>query len=579
MSQTISDVFVEHLVQAGVQRIYGIVGDSLNPVVDAVRRNGKLQWVHVRHEEEAAFAAGAEAQLSGHLTACAGSCGPGNVHLINGLYDAHRSNAPVLALAAQIPSHEIGTMYFQETHPERMFQECSYYCELISNPGQMPRVLQIAMQTAISKQGVAVVTLPGDIAALPMPDEALVHAPMTQRPGIRPSDASIAQLADLINAAQKITLFCGIGAAGAHDELLALAKALQAPVASTVRGKTSIEYDNPYAVGLTGLIGGKAAYNAMHTCDLLLLLGTDFPYEAFLPTKARIAQIDIRAENLGRRSRLDLGLWGDIRETINALLPQVLPKQDGAFLQKALHEAEEMRRTFDVYVNQKHQRRPIRPEYVTALLSDLASDDAVFTADTGMPTVWAARYLKATKERRLIGSFNHGSMANALPQAIGAQFLSPNRQVISLSGDGGFAMLMGGLLTVLQYDLPLKILIFNNSQLDLVKMEMEVAGYPEYQTELKNPNFAKVAEAVGLLGIRIEDPADVRPGLQKMLAHAGPVVVDVVVDPNALALPPHITFEQARGYALSMTKLMLTGRADEVVDIVSSTLPEMGGTL
>ncbi len=575
MSQTISDVFVEHLVQAGVQRIYGIVGDSLNPVVDAVRRNGKLQWIHVRHEEEAAFAAGAEAQLSGNLTACAGSCGPGNVHLINGLYDAHRSNAPVLALAAQIPSHEIGTLYFQETHPERLFQECSYYCELISTPGQMPRILQIAMQTAISKQGVAVVALPGDIAALPMPDDTLVHAPMTQRPTIRPSDTSIAQLADLINAAQKVTLFCGIGAAHAHDEVLALAKALQAPVASTVRGKASIEYDNPYAVGLTGLIGGKAAYNAMHACDLLLLLGTDFPYEAFLPTKARVAQVDIRAENLGRRSRLDLGLWGDIRETINALLPLVQLKQDGAFLQKALHEAEEMRQTFDVYVNQGHQRRPIHPEYVAATLSELASDDAVFTADTGMPTVWAARYIKPTKERRIIGSFNHGSMANALPQAIGAQLLYPNRQVISLSGDGGFAMLMGGLLTVLQYDLPLKILIFNNSQLDLVKMEMEVAGYPEYQTDLKNPNFAKVAEAVGLMGIRIEDPADVRPGLQKMLAHSGPVVVDVITDPNALALPPHIEFDQVKGYALSMTKLMLSGRADEVVDIIKSNIRDM----
>jgi pyruvate dehydrogenase (quinone) len=351
MSQTISDVLVEHLVQAGVQRIYGIVGDSLNPVVDAVRRNGKLKWIHVRHEEEAAFAAGAEAQLSGHLAACAGSCGPGNVHLINGLYDAHRSNAPVLALAAQIPSHEIGTMYFQETHPERMFQECSYYCELISNPKQMPRTLQIAMQTAMSKQGVAVVALPGDIAALPMPNDSLVHGPVTQRPTIRPSDASLAQLADLLNAAQKVTLFCGIGAAHAHDEILALARALQAPVASTVRGKFSIEYDNPYAVGLTGLIGGKAAYNAMHACDLLLLLGTDFPYEAFLPTRARVAQVDIRAENLGRRSRLDLGLWGDIRETINALLPLVQPKQDEAFLQQALHEAEEMRRNFDVYVN------------------------------------------------------------------------------------------------------------------------------------------------------------------------------------------------------------------------------------
>ena len=496
--------------------------------------------------------------------------------MINGLYDAHRSNAPVLALAAQIPSHEIGTAYFQETHPDRLFQECSYYCELISNPRQMPRTLQIAMQTAVSKQGVAVLVLPGDIAALPMPSDALVHGPVTQRPTIRPSDASLAQLADLINAAQKVMLFCGIGAAQAHDEVLALAPALQAPVASTVRGNAYIEYDNPYAVGLTGLIGGKAAYDAMHDCDLLLLLGTDFPYEAFLPVQnVRIAQIDIRAENLGRRSRLDLGLWGDVRETISALLPLVQPKHDETFLQKALHEAEQVRQKFDVYAHDGHQRRPTHPELVAATLSELASADAIFTADTGTPTVWAARYIKPMKERRIIGSFNHGSMANALPQAVGAQLRYPGRQTIALCGDGGFAMLMGSLLTVSQYGLPVKILIFNNSQLDFVKMEMEVAGYPEYQTDLKNPDFAKVAEAVGFRGIRIEDPADVRAGLEQILDYPGPVVADVVVDPNALTLPPHIEFDQVKGYALSMTKLMLSGRADEVVDIVRANIRDM----
>jgi pyruvate dehydrogenase (quinone) len=467
-------------------------------------------------------------------------------------------------------------MYFQETHPDRLFQECSYYCELISNPRQMPRTLQIAMQTAVSRQGVAVLVLPGDIAALPMPSDALDHGLVTQRPTIRPSDASLAQLADLVNAAQKVTLFCGIGAAQAHDEIIALARALQAPVASTVRGNWHIEYDNPYAVGLTGLIGGKAAYDAMHDCDLLLLLGTDFPYEDFLPTKnVRIAQIDIRAENLGRRSRLDLGLWGDIRETINALLPLVKPKRDETFLQRALHEAEQMRQTFDVYAHDGQQRRPTHPEMVAAALSELASADAVFTADTGTPTVWAARYIKPMKERRLIGSFNYGSMANALPQAVGAQLCYPGRQTIALCGDGGFAMLMGGLLTVSQYDLPIKILIFNNSQLDFVKMEMEVAGYLEYQTDLKNPDFAKVAEAVGFLGIRIEAPADVRAGIQRMLEYPGPVVVDAVVDSNALTLPPHIEFDQAKGYALSMTKLMLSGHANEVVDIIEANIRDI----
>jgi pyruvate dehydrogenase (quinone) len=568
--RTVAEELVDHLANAGVERIYGIVGDSLNPVTDAVRRSGKLQWVHVRHEEVGAFAAGAEAQLSGKLVACAGSCGPGNVHLINGLYDAHRSMAPVLAIAAQIPSSEIGTGYFQETHPERTFQECSHYCELIASPKQMPRTLQIAMQNAIAKGGVGVVVLPGDVAGMPMPDGALSHGLMTSRPVTRPPDDEVARLADLINDAGRVTLFCGSGCAGAHDELLALAETLKAPIGHAYRAKQFVQYDNPYDVGMTGMLGYGAAYEAMHECDLLLLLGTDFPYDPFMPTRCKIAQVDLRGEHLGRRSRLDLGLCGDVRATLQALLPALTPKGDGMFLEAMQKHHHKARRKLDVYVNHVGKRRPLHPEYVAATLNELASEDAVFTVDTGMCNVWSARYIEATKERRILASYSHGSMANALPQAIGAQFLYPERQVISMSGDGGFAMLMGDFLTLTQYDLPVKVILFNNSALGMVKLEMEAFGIPDWQTDLKNPNFAKVAEAMGVLGVRIEDPAEVRSGLQRALAHPGPALVDVVTDPNALSMPPHITAEQVEGFALSMSKLVLSGHVDEVVATVEA---------
>lgn len=575
VGQTISDLIVQELAEAGVRRMYGIVGDSLNPIVDAVRRHGGIEWIHVRHEEEAAFAASAEAQLSGRLTVCVGSCGPGNVHLINGLYDAQRSHAPVLAIAAHIPSHEIGTHYFQETHPDQLFRDCSLYSELVSHPKQMPRVLQIAMQTAISKRGVSVVALPGNIAALPAENPGLTHRLSLTSPTIRPIDQDVEQLAQLLNNANRVTLFCGIGAAAAHDEIIQLAKLLQAPVASSLRGKMFIDYDNPYAVGQNGFIGGKAAYDAVHQCDMLLLLGTDFPYESFLPTDVTIAQVDIAAEHLGRRCRLDFGLCGDVGETVRALLPYLHAKHDGFFLQDALQNAQATREKFDAYVHHGHKTQPIHPEYLTAALSDLAADNTIFTADTGMCTVWAARYLRPTQNRRLIGSFTHGSMANALPQAIGAQLLYPDRPVIALCGDGGFAMLLGSLLTVLQYNLPLKMLVYNNSQLDLVKMEMEVAGYPEYQTELKNPDFAKVAEAIGFTGIRIEKSTEVHTALQTALRTPGPVVINAITNPNVLALPPHITFDEVKGYGIAMTKLMLSGHSDEVLDIITSNAREL----
>jgi pyruvate dehydrogenase (quinone) len=568
MSQTVAEHLVDVLAQSGVRRIYGVVGDSLNPVTDALRRSGKLEWVDVRHEETAAFAAGAEAQLTGRLAVCAGSCGPGNLHLINGLYDAHRSLAPVLAIAAHIPSSEIGTGYFQETHPEQLFRECSHYCELVSHSHQAPRVLQSALQHAVSKRGVSVIVLPGDVAALETPANSFAQGAMTARPLVRPADDDLARLADLLNQGRRVALFCGIGCAGAHDEVVALAEKLKAPVGYSFRGKEWVEHDNPYAVGMSGLLGWGAAYKAMHECDVLLLLGTDFPYESFMPTDRKIAQVDIRAERLGRRAKLDLGLCGDVGDTLRALLPLLKSRTDRNFLDAMLEQHLGAQQKLRAYVENVGTRRPIHPEHVAATLDKLAGPDAVFTIDTGMCCVWGARYLRAATGRRILGSFNHGSMANALPQAIGAQMSYPDRQVISLSGDGGLSMLLGELLTVAQYQLPVKIILFDNHRLGMVQLEQEAAGLPHYGVELKNPNFAALAEAVGLKGLRVEDPAEVRPALAQGLEFRGPVLVDVVTDPNVLSLPPKATIQQAAGFALAMTKMAFTGELTDVMDTV-----------
>jgi pyruvate dehydrogenase (quinone) len=572
MAHRIADELVRRLVEVGVERIYGVVGDSLNPVTDALRLNGKLQWIHVRNEESGAFAAGAEAQLSGKLAACAGSCGPGNLHLINGLFDAHRSNAPVLAIASHIPSSEIGTGYFQETHPEILFKECSHYCELISNPKQFERVLHIAMQSAVGKGGVSVIVLPGDVAGMELPADGSSRSLVSRRPASRPAEKELAGLAELINTSKKVVLFCGIGCADSHAEVISLAEMLKSPVGHSYRGKPFVEYENPFDVGMSGLLGFGAAYEAMHECDLLLLLGTDFPYSKFLPTKPKIAQVDVRVENLGRRSKLDLGLWGDVGETIRALLPMVEAKTDRAFLDAMLGKTKEARRRLNVYVDHAGKRTPMHPEPVAAALSEIAEHDAIFTADTGMCNVWSSRYVQATKDRRLIGSFTHGSMANALPQAIGAQCCYPDRQVIAMCGDGGLAMLMGDLLSLTQHNLPIKIVVFNNSALGMVKLEMEVAGLPDYQTDLKNPNFAKLADAIGIMGVRVENPADVSAGLKKALQHSGPALIDVVTDPNAVSLPSHIAPEMVVGFGLAMGKLVLSGHIDEVVDTIETNI-------
>src|SRR5437868_12422413 len=491
----VADVLIETLVAAGVKRVYGLVGDSLNGVTDSIRPREDLQWVPVRHEETAAFAAGAEAQLTEQLTVCAGSCGPGNLHLINGLYDCHRSRVPVLAIAAQIPSHEIGSGYFQETHPEHLFAQCSHYCELISQPEQMPRVLEIAMQTAIARRGVSVVALPGDIALRnAVEQEPRLHFP-PPKPTVCPAHDEIEGLAKVLNGSGKITILAGAGCAGAHAELIALAGKLNAPIVHALRGKEFIEYDNPFDVGMTGLLGFTSGYHAMMNCDTLLMRRTDYPYQQFFPRHATIMQVDLRGEQLGRRTKLDYGFVGDVKSTLRALLPKLKQNADDDHLKKSVEHYRKARKGLDELAVPGADRKGSHPQYVTRELDGLASDDAIFTCDVGTPTVWAARYLTMNGKRRLLGSFNHGSMANALPQAIGAQVSHPGRQVVSLSGDGGLAMLMGELLSLRQLQLPVKVIVFKNDALAFVELEMKASGILEFTTDLQNPNFAKIAEA------------------------------------------------------------------------------------
>ena len=569
---TVAAHMVNALAAAGVTRIYGMVGDSLNSVTEAVRAHSQMEWIGVRHEEAGAFAAGAEAQLTGKLAVCAGSSGPGCIHLINGLYDAQRSMAPVLAIAAHIPSGEIGTGYFQEWHPDRVFADCSHYSELISSGRQMPRTLQIAMQHAVAKRGVSVIILPGDVAMEKIGSPKLVHPLAETCTTVRPCDSDLERLVNLINTGDKVTILAGAGCRGAHAELIQLAERLHAPIVHALRGKEFVAYENPYDVGLTGLIGFASGYRALRTCDVLLALGTDFPYTDWYPDNKTIVQIDILAHRLGRRSALDLGVQGDVRETIAALLPLLEEKSDRSHLDKALAHYAKTRRKLDTHVKGITGRRPIHPEFLTAVISELAADDAIFAVDVGMTTVWGARYLGMTRGRRLLGSFTHGSMANALPQAIGASALYPDRQVISLSGDGGFSMLMGDFITLVQFELPVKVIVYNNGSLGLVKVEQNVGGLRDFGTELKNPDFAKVAEAMGATGIRVEDPSEVRPAIQRALETRGPVLVDVVTNPSELSMPPKTTFAQAQGYSLYLLKEILGGRARGVVETLDSNI-------
>lgn len=575
MSGTVADQFVEILVAAGVKRMYGIVGDSLNGLTDAIRRDGKIEWIHVRHEEVAAFAAGADAHLTGELVVCAGSCGPGNLHLINGLFDCHRSKVPVLAIAAQIPSSEIGSGYFQETHPEQLFKECSHYCEVVSGANQMQRTLELAIRQAVTNRGVSVIVIPGDVALQPaeMGSDPQPANLLPARPAVPAANDALDRLAALLNGNGRVTMLCGSGCQGAHDQVVALAERLKAPVVHALRGKEHVEWDNPYDVGMTGLLGFSSGYYAMLDCDVLLMLGTDFPYRQFYPrgSEVKIAQVDLRAEVIGRRTPVDLAVIGDVRATIDALLPLLKEKRDGSHLAQAREHYGKARKGLDELAR-KGSGKLIHPQQIAKAVSDLASDDAVFTCDVGLPTVWAARYLAMNGKRRLIGSFWHGSMANAMPQAIGAQAAFPGRQVISLSGDGGFTMLMGDLLTLVQHRLSAKVVVFNNGALGFIELEQKGTGFLNFGTELKNPNFAAMAEAVGIRGIRIEDPAKVEEGIAAALAHDGPVLIDAVVSRTELAVPPSINVEMAKGFSLYMVKAIMSGRADEVIDLAKTNL-------
>jgi pyruvate dehydrogenase (quinone) len=572
MSTTLADQLIEVLLEAGVDRIYGVIGDSLNPVVDAIRRSDGMEWVHVRNEEAGAFAAAAEAQLTGRLAVCAGSCGPGNTHLLQGLYDAQRTGAPVLAIASHIPSVQVGTTFFQETHPERLFVECSHYCELISQAEQMPRVARSAIQHALGEHGVAVLVMSGDVfhrkPVVPTRPSHVSPADATAHPAPK----QVRALADKLNAAHKVTLFCGAGVEGAHDEVMALAGKVFSPVGHTLRGKEWIQYKNPYDVGMIGLLGYGACYEAAHEADLFLLVGTDFPYDTFLPGK-HTAQIDRDAARLGRRTPLELAVHGDVGETLRAVLPLVEQKNNRHFLDNMLRKhAAILEHSISAYTQNIEDHLPIHPEFAARILDQVTADDAIYTVDTGMCDVWAARYITPTGKRRVIGSFLHGSMANALPHAIGAQLAYPGRQVISMSGDGGLGMLLGELLTVSKYQLPVKILVFNNSALGMIKLEMMQDGLPDWQTDNGDFDYAAIAKAAGIHSVRIEQPADVLDGFKEALAHPGPALIDLVTDPNALAIPPHITGEQVKGFALAAGKIVLDGGVGEMIEIARTNL-------
>jgi pyruvate dehydrogenase (quinone) len=571
MSRTAADYMAEALAQASVKRIYGVVGDSLNGFTDALRRLNTIEWIHVRHEEGAAFAAGAEAHLTGKLAVCAGSCGPGNLHLINGLFDAHRNNVPVLAIAAHIPSTEIGIGYFQATHPESLFKECSHYVELVSNPDQLPQILLRAMRVAVAQRGVAVVVIPGDVALQPLAKQ-LPNWLLLATPTVRPMDEELRHLSWWVNRGERVTLFCGVGCAGAHDEVVELARKLKAPIVHTMRGKEHLEYDNPFDVGMTGLLGFASGYWAMKDCDTLLLLGTDFPYRQFFPEQARIAQIDIRAAALGNRCPLDVGLIGTVVDTLIAPLPLIDEKTDTAHLDGALADYRRARADLDALAESGPYSKIIHPQYVSRIVSALADDDAIFSCDVGTPGAWAARYLKMNGLRRLVGSFNHGSMANAMLQAIGAQAAFPNRQVISFSGDGGFTMMMGEFVTLVQTGLPVKIIVLNNGTLGFVELEMKASGFLDTGCDLKNPNFGEMAQAMGIKGVRVEAPQDLEAAVQEVLQHEGPALLDVMTARQELVMPPTTTFGEAQKFGMFMLKAVLDGRTSQLVDLAKVNL-------
>jgi pyruvate dehydrogenase (quinone) len=575
MAGTVADVMVATLKASGVRRVYGLPGDSLNGFTDALRRDGDLTWQHVRHEEAAGFAAAAEAALTGELAVCAGSCGPGNLHLINGLFDANRSRVPVLAIAAHIPREEIGGGYFQETHPEQLFRECSVYCERVSIPEQLPRVLEMAMRAALARGGVGVVVVPGEVFLADAPARRDPHPIRLSSPVVRPDEASLAAAAQVLNNASRVTILAGAGCAGAHDQLIELADALKAPVVHAFRGKEFVEYENPYDVGMTGLIGISSGYRAMEHCDALVMLGTDFPYRPFLPEGIPVVQVDVRGEQIGKRVPVQVPLVGTVKDTADALLPLLQVKSDSGHLDRMTKHYGRARARLDRLARPGHDDGPLHPQYVAATVDKLAAADAVFTADVGTPCIWSARYLRMNGARRLIGSFNHGSMANALPHAIGAQAASPGRQVVALCGDGGLAMLLGEVLTLRQLRLPVKIVLFNNGALSFVELEMKAGGIPTFGTDLLDPDFAGIARSAGLLGVRVEKASELEAALRSAFDHDGPALVDVRTARQELSLPPKLTYGQIKGFTLYATRTILSGEGSELIELTRTNLREL----
>jgi len=570
MSRNVADLLWEMLANAGVKRCYGIVGDALNPIIDGLRRNGKIEFIHVRHEEYGVFAAVAEACLAGNPVAVCGTAGPGVVHLFNGLMDARKEGAPIIAIAGDVETQLIDTSALEELNPYKFFETASLYTGRLVNPKQARAIITTAIFTAVTDKGPTVISIPGDVAAADAAGQsAEISIPST--PVLRPADADLNRLATMINEAEKVAIFGGDGCQTGREEVLQLAGKLKAPVGYSFRGKQWLEHDNPNAVGMTGLLGYGGAYKAIHGADLLLLLGTDFPFSEFLPGKGvKKIQIDKNAKHIGRRTAVDLGLVGDIKATVSALLKLVNDKTDSRFLDKHVAETKSFHELLQHYVVKGPGIKPIRPEFLAATLSELASEDALFFADTGTACMWLARHIMGGKNRRLFGSFSWASMANAAPNAFGAQLAFPGRQTIALCGDGGFTMGgLGDLLTQVERKTPVVQVILNNASLDFVNIEQQEAGIVPFGVEFKNPNFAKVAEAMGATGIRLEEPGDVREGLAKALAHkGGPVVVDAVVDPYALSLPSHVPFHAAMGFTMSLTKQVWNGKMDSVIKTI-----------
>ncbi len=575
MATTVADVMLATLKASGVRRVYGLPGDSLNGFTDALRRDGTIAWEHVRNEETAAFAAAAEAALTGELAVCATSCGPGGLHLINGLFDANRSGVPVLAIISHIPSVEIGGEYFQETHPQDLFRECSVYCEMAGIPEQMPRMLEMAMRMALQRRGVAVVVVPGDVFFHEAPRGAEPSPVRAASAVVRPDDESLTAAAQVLNAANRVTILAGAGCAGAHDLLIGLASALKAPVVHAFRGKEFVAYDNPYDVGMTGLLGFSSGYRAMEHCDVLVMLGTDFPYRPFLPTGVPVIQVDVRGERIGRRVPVQVPLVGTVRDTVDALLPMLTAKTDSSHLDRMTAHYRRARARLDKLARDRRNDSPLHPQYVAATIDRLADRDAVFTVDVGTLVIWAARYLRMNGTRRLIGSFNHGSMANALPHAIGAQATEPGRQVITLSGDGGIAMLLGDLITLRQLHLPVKVVVFNNGALSFVELEMKAAGIVNYGTDLDNPDFAGIARAVGLFGVRVDKADELEDALKAAFAHDGPALVDVRTARHELSVPPKVTYDEIKGFTLYATRTVLSGEGTELIELAKTNLREL----